>query len=140
MFLHSFGSVRRPSAELVQAARDHLGIDPWFELMKRMQQHSEEFDPIHPWGTFFLDWSKQVDVGLCFTCEHLDWEGCFYVFDARSAGSILIQKPLREVLDDFQQSVDNNQRHGRPLMFCPTIVDSERGAIQTSGKMLFSLC
>jgi len=65
LFFLKFDFLARPSDELF-ALEDQHGIDPWFEFMKRIQQYPEEDHP-HLKGSFILDWTRNIDVGIYFT-------------------------------------------------------------------------
>lgn len=62
--LAKFGGVWRPSRDAFQKERSD-DIDPWYELMKRLQQYVEE-DTSPPRGTFLVDWTVDRDVALYF--------------------------------------------------------------------------
>jgi hypothetical protein len=89
--------------------------------MKRIQQHNEdgEFKGVDEMGTNLMDWSTNVDVGLCFACSSPDIEGTLYLLDAQSAGRILVHRPYRETLDRWATTVAAKEMHGNPLLFCP---------------------
>jgi hypothetical protein len=121
IFLKHFGEAYGPSKDLMDAAAQNEGVDPWFELMKRIQQHNEdgEFKGVDEMGTNLMDWSTNVDVGLCFACSSPDIEGTLYLLDAQSAGRILVHRPYRETLDRWATTVAAKEMHGNPLLFCP---------------------
>lgn len=121
LLLDHFGNRCAPSAELFKVCAENDGMDPWFELMKRIQQHPEspEFKELHGRGTNLIDWSRSADVGLCFGSDSPDREGALYIFDAQEAGNVLVQTPYRETLDRWQSSLDAGQAPGYPLLFCP---------------------
>ena len=121
IFLHHFGGAYGPSAELRQAAADHDGVDEWFELMKRIQQHNEdqEFEGVNAIGTNLMDWSINLDVALSFASLESSTDGSVFLFDAQAAGAVLIQQPYRQVLDRWTAALDAEEMHGTPLLFCP---------------------
>ncbi|GMV29759.1 MAG: hypothetical protein AMXMBFR59_18840 [Rhodanobacteraceae bacterium] len=97
------------------------GLDEWFELMKRIQQHNEnqEFEGVSEIGTNLMDWSLDLDVALTFASLEQSIQGAVYLFDAQAAGQILIQQPYRQVLDRWKATVEAGKMHGNPLLFCP---------------------
>lgn len=121
LFLDHFGGAYGPSAELCQAAADHDGVDEWFELMKRIQQHNEdqEFDGVNAIGTNLMDWSMNLDVALSFASLQPSADGSVFLFDAQAAGTILIQQPYRQILNRWSAALDAGEMHGTPLLFCP---------------------
>lgn len=120
-FLRHFGDVYGPSDELRKAASQNEGLDEWFELMKRIQQHNEsqEFVGVSSIGTNLMDWSMNLDVALAFASLEPSIQGAVYLFDAQAAGQILIQQPYRKVLDRWKATSDAGEMHGNPLLFCP---------------------
>lgn len=109
----------QPSSAL-WAMMAEQGIDPWFELMKRIQQHPDEFKtyPGVP-GSNLLDWSHSAEVGLAFAAEDTEREGTLYVLDAVAAGDVLVIRPVREILDLMAHALVNGRVHGRPILFNP---------------------
>ena len=108
-----------PSQELLKKCSE--GMDSCFELMKRMQQHPEEFktwEGMH--GTPLLDWSKQATVAACFAVtDHKDKDGVVYVADATEAGEVLASRSLLEALDAMQKQVSAGSLSAGPMWFCP---------------------
>lgn len=120
-FLRDFGDVYGPSDQLRRVASMNKGLDEWFELMKRIQQHNEnqEFEGVSEIGTNLMDWSLDLDVALTFASLEQSIQGAVYLFDAQAAGQILIQQPYRQVLDRWKATVEAGKMHGNPLLFCP---------------------
>ncbi len=118
-YIDKFRFVIRPSPELL-TAEAKLGVDAYFELMKRMQQHPEEFSGrkcIE--GTNLVDWTMDREVALAFASEHPDREGVLYVLDAVEAGEILMIRPVSDILDIMERQLANGEIHGAPILFCP---------------------
>lgn len=138
LFLNHFGAVYGPSEELRRAAAEHHGIDEWFELMKRIQQHNEdhEFEGVGAVGTNLMDWSMDIDVALTFASLEPSIEGALYLFDAQAAGAILIQEPYRNILDRWALAVDAGEMHGYPLLFCPRRQLADERANRQSARYL----
>ncbi len=119
--LDKFGKQLRPSAELLKISEDDPAIDPWFELMKRVQQHPEQFSKqtCIP-GSNLVDWSLEFDVALAFATEIESESGAIYLFDACSSGPIFMRRQVRDILDLMQQNIVQGHLPGLPLVFCPS--------------------
>lgn len=118
-YLDKFGGELGPSKELLAAA-DTDGIDPWFELMKRMQQHPDEFHSTGriP-GTNLLDWTQEIDVALAFAAENPWNDGVLLVLDTVACGRIFVPKPMLWVLETMQSRLNDGQVAGLPQLYCP---------------------
>lgn len=120
LFLLKFGVLVRPSNEL-DSHMIEAGIDPWFELMKRIQQHPEENNegPFRLRGTNLLDWTESSDVAMFFANEGRDGDGAVYVCDATATGKTLQIIPVGEILEKMKASGNAGNSLGIPLMFHP---------------------
>lgn len=120
LFLLKFGTLVQPSKELVELEISR-GIDPWFELMKRIQQHSDESQdgPFPIKGTNILDWTRSLDVALFFANDKRNGEGAIYVCDATATGKTLQTIPVGKILDKMNEEGNAGQALGIPLMFHP---------------------
>lgn len=117
LYLLKFSEIIQPSAELY-ALENSLGIDVWFELLKRMQQHPE-IDKSAIKGSNFVDWSASSDIALYFANEGRDGEGAVYVCDASATGKTIPFKSVDEVLDLMAEIRDKGEALGAPLLFSP---------------------
>ena len=63
LLLLKFGTLRKPSQEALDHEKTH-DIDPWFELLKNLQQYPEKDNFIK--GTFLVDWSGKKHRSLFF--------------------------------------------------------------------------
>jgi len=120
LFLLKFGVLTRPSAQLHQLEKSR-GIDPWFEFMKRVQQHPDEGQegPFRLKGTNILDWTKSSDVALYFANDHRVGDGAVYICDSTSTGKTLQVVPVGSILDKMDQEGNAGKALGVPLMFHP---------------------
>ena len=117
LFFFKFDFMARPSNELFQL-EEKYGIDPWFEFMKRLQQHPEE-DPTHLKGTSILDWTQNPDVAIYFANESRDREGAVWICDATATGKTLQVLPVQEILKQMAELGMRDESLGIPLMFHP---------------------
>lgn len=117
LYLLKFSEIVQPSEELY-ALEKSKGIDAWFELLKRMQQHPE-IDTSAIKGSNFVDWSESSDIALYFANEGRDGEGAVFVCDASSTGKTIPLKSVDEVLNLMAEIRDKGQALGAPLLFSP---------------------
>jgi hypothetical protein len=120
LLLLKFGVLVRPSAQLTEL--EHTGgIDPWFELMKRVQQHPDEMQdgPFCIKGTNILDWTKSSNIALYFANDNRAGAGAIYICDATATGNTLQTIPVGSILDKMHRDGNNNKALGVPLMFHP---------------------
>ena len=105
LFLLKFDVLVSPTKELVQieASRD---IDPWFELMQRIQQHPYEIQYGHFQikETNLLDWTKSLCKALYFENENRSGDGSVCTCDATATGKTLQTIPVGEILDMMNES------------------------------------
>lgn len=120
LFLFKFGILTRPSAELYEFEKSR-GIDPWYEFMKRVQQHPDEGQdgPFCLKGTNILDWTKSSDVALYFANDHRAGDGAVYICDSTATGKTLQIDPFEFILDKMHQEGNAGKALGVPLMFEP---------------------
>lgn len=103
LFLLKFGTLCNPSTGAAEAEKSH-GIDPWFELLKNLQQYPEKDSFIN--GTFLIDWSRKKEIALYFATHEGksierrigDNHGALWVFDAAATGETLQVNKLGEIL------------------------------------------
>jgi hypothetical protein len=120
LFLCKFGILARPSAELYELEKSRK-IDPWFEFMKRVQQHPDEGQdgPFCLKGTNILDWTKSSDVALYFANDNRVGDGAVYTCDSTATGKTLQVDPFGLILDKMHQAGNAGKALGVPLMFDP---------------------
>lgn len=120
LFLFKFGILVKPSQELYDLEKTR-SIDPWFELMKRIQQHPEEGQdgPFCLKGTNILDWTASPDVALYFANEKRAAEGAIYICDATATGNTLQTISVEAILDKMHEEGNAGNALGGPLMFHP---------------------
>ena len=103
IILLRFGTVWNPSQEAKE--REKIDdIDPWFELLKHLQQYPEEDYFIS--GTFLLDWSRSKDIGLYFATYQgkgversiSSGHGAVWICDAVATGKTWQTKKVDEIL------------------------------------------
>lgn len=117
LLLLKFGTLVRPSEELLAFERDH-GVDPWFELMKRYQQYASEDHPEFK-GTPLVDWTSNPEVALYFANERRSGTGAVFVCDATATGKTLQHLPVIEILATLRTQLLRGQANGQPLLFAP---------------------
>ena len=124
LLLLKFGTVWKPSKESIQ--REKIDdIDPWFELLKNMQQYPEKDYFIN--GTFLLDWSRSKDIALYFATYQGKGEargvssghGAVWVCDAAATGKTLQTKKVGEILPLMSGEEFLNGNQTFPLLFHP---------------------
>jgi FRG domain len=120
LFLFKFGILTTPSAELKEHETSD-GIDPWYEYMKRIQQHPDEgWDgPFCLKGTNILDWTKSSDVALYFANDNRAGDGAVYICDATATGKTLQVVSVESILEKMHEEGNAGNALGVPLMFHP---------------------
>lgn len=124
LLLLKFGTVWRPSLEVFEREKSD-NIDPWFELMKNLQQYPEKDYFIN--GTFLLDWSISKDIALYFVTYKGKGKkksislnhGALWIFDSVSTGKILQIKKLGEILSLMSGEEFLNGNKTLPILFHP---------------------
>lgn len=127
LLLLKFGTVIKPSQEALEKEKSH-GIDPWYELLKNVQQYPEKYNMV-PFikGTFFLDWTSVLNIALYFaTFDGMKSErrisaknGAVWIYDASSTGNILQKDKLEKILNLMTNQDFLNGENTFPLMFHP---------------------
>ena len=122
LFLFKYGILTQPSAELFEYKKSR-GIDPWFEFMKRVQQHPDEAQdgPFCLKGTNILDWTESSDVALYFANDNREGEGAVYICDATATGNTLQIEPFGSILERMHEEGNACKALGVPLMFHPPL-------------------
>lgn len=120
LFLLKFGVLTRPSQELYDLEKSS-SIDPWFEFMKRVQQHPDERQdgPFCLKGTNILDWTRSSDVALYFANDQRVGEGAVHICDSTATGKTLQVIPVGSILEKMDQEGNAGKALGVPLMFHP---------------------
>lgn len=120
LFLLKFGTLVHPSKEL-SALEALRGIDPWFELMRRIQQHPDEMQdgPFLIRGTNIIDWTKSSDIALYFANDSRNGDGAVYICDATATGKTLQIIQVGEIIDKMNKDGNEGKALGVPLMFHP---------------------
>lgn len=125
--LLKFGTIWKPSQEALEAEKSY-GIDPWFELLKHAQQYPEKYETVDfVRGTFFLDWTEFLDIGLYFAVydgqrgsrKIGSADGALWIYDGSSTGNILQEAKLEKILDLMTGADFLNGDKTFPLMFHP---------------------
>jgi hypothetical protein len=120
LFLFKFGILTTPSAELFDLEKSRE-IDPWFEFMKRVQQHPDEGHdgPFCLKGTNILDWTTSSDVALYFANENRAGDGAVYICDATATGKTQQVVSVESILEKMHVEGNAGKALGVPLMFHP---------------------
>ena len=124
LLLLKFGTVWKPSQESFEREKSD-DIDPWFELLKNLQQYPEKDYFIN--GTFLVDWSRSKDIALYFatytgkgvTRNASSGHGAVWIYDAAATGNILQTKKLGEILSLMSSEEFLNGNKTFPLLFHP---------------------
>jgi hypothetical protein len=122
--LLKFGTVCHLNKELIEREKSE-GIDPWFEIMKHLQQYPEEDHFIN--GTFLLDWSISKEIALYFAIYEGKGEkriispnhGAVWIYDSVSIGNTLQIKKVGEILSLMDSEDFFNANKTFPLIFHP---------------------
>jgi len=117
LLLFNFGTLSWPTQELFDREKTK-GHDPWFELMKNMQQYPEKYPNILK-GTFLIDWTEDINVALYFANENRTGHGSVWISDAVAMGKIRQVKKVREILDLMNTTDFFESSKTTPLMFHP---------------------
>ena len=117
LLLFNFGTLSKPHQELFDLEKTN-GYDPWFELMKNMQQYPEKNRSILK-GTNIIDWIEDINVALYFANENRTGNGSVWISDACAMGKIRQKKKVREILDLMSTTDICESSKGAPLMFHP---------------------
>jgi len=120
LFLFKFGEQTQPHQELFDLAEKHP-IDPWFEWMKRIQQYPED-DLGTLRGSFLLDWSQTMSIGIYFANEkrHDNDDGAIWICDIDAIGAIVHQEiTVAAIIELFREAILNDRSPGLPLVFHP---------------------
>ena len=123
-----FGTIWKPSKEAFAKEQSH-GIDPWFELLKNVQQYPEDYNNkvYFTQGTFFVDWTESQNIGLYFSVfdgprgnRHIGpTDGALWIYDGSSTGNILQEEKLERILNLMTEADFLNAERTFPLMFHP---------------------
>lgn len=127
LILMKFGTIWKPSKEAFEKEKSH-GIDPWFELLKHVQQYPEKYEHINfAKGTFFLDWTIAQDIGLYFAVfdgprgsqKIASSDGALWIYDSSATGNILQEEKLCKIMLLMSSGEYLNGDRTFPLMFHP---------------------
>jgi hypothetical protein len=124
LILLKFGTVWKPSKELFEKEKSDC-IDPWYELLKNLQQYPEKDYFVS--GTFLLDWSISKDIALYFATYNGRREqrlisqghGAVWVCDAVATGKTWQTKKLGNMLSLMSSEEFLNGNKTFPLLFHP---------------------
>jgi len=124
LFLLKFGTIWNPSKEALEAEKTH-DIDPWFELLKNLQQYPEKDTFIK--GTFLLDWSGKKEIALYFATYEgkgnerniSNSDGALWVCDAVSTGNTWQVDKLGEIFKFMTHHEYINCEKTFPLIYYP---------------------
>jgi hypothetical protein len=124
LLLLKYGTLWKPSKEAFDREKTH-NIDPWFELLKNLQQYPEKDNFIK--GTFLLDWSGHKNIGLYFAVYEgrgnnrrlSSNHGALWICDAVATGKTLQVKKLGEILKLMNGRQYLNAKKTFPLIFNP---------------------
>lgn len=127
LFLMKFDKIIRPSEEAFEKESSH-GIDPYFELLKNVQQYPENYSTL-PFitGTNLIDWTNSLDIALYFATftgredakTITDEHGAIWVFNASSTGKILQTHKMEKTIEMMTSTKFLGGNKSLPLMFHP---------------------
>lgn len=127
LFLLKFGTIYKPSREALEKEYSD-NIDPWYELLKNMQQYPEKYKKVKFIdGTFFLDWSFSQYIALYFAVYDgkgnsrviSSNEGAIWVLDISSTGNIQQVDKVEKILKLMTKENYLNGERFLPLIFHP---------------------
>lgn len=127
LFLMKFDKIIKPSEEAFTKESSH-GIDPYFELLKHVQQYPEKYLEISfIKGTNLIDWTNIIDIALYFATFEGQEEnkrisaghGALWIYDASSTGGILQTGKMKKTMDLMTSGEFLNGERTFPLMFHP---------------------
>jgi len=124
LILLKFGTIWNPSQELLEA-EEIYNIDPWFELLKHLQQYPENDYFIN--GTFLLDWSSSKNISLYFAIykergekkKISSGDGALWIYDAGATGKILQIRKFGEIISLMKKEEFLNGNKTFPLLLHP---------------------
>lgn len=129
ILLMKFGTIWKPSKEAFEKEQSH-GIDPWFELLKNVQQYPENYNNIvyFTQGTSLVDWTVSQDIGLYFAVfdgvrdkrQIAPTDGALWIYDSSSTGKILQEVKVEKILNLMAEANFLNGERTLPLMFHPS--------------------
>ena len=127
LLLMKFDQIIKPSQEAYEKEDSH-GIDPYFELLKNVQQYPEKYNE-SPFikGTNYIDWTYVSDIALYFATfqgvgerrKISSNDGALYVFNASSTGNIHQTIKMQKVFDNMTSYEFLNGEGALPLMLHP---------------------
>lgn len=127
LLLMKFDQIVKPSKEAFEKEQSH-GIDPYFELLKHVQQYPEKYKE-SPFiqGTNLIDWTNSLDIALYFATfegagdnrKISSGNGAVWVYDASSTGKILQIDKMKKTMDLMTSAEFLNGERTLPLMFHP---------------------
>ena len=125
-----FGGLVGIRPELAEWVESNPGSDPYFELMRRLQQYPEQDSFVR--GTPLMDWTYAPQVGLYFAATRGDGsvdsetDGALWVCDATAMGKIEHRDPeatlsVEKALDQLREKVRAYAPGGEALPGLPMI-------------------
>jgi hypothetical protein len=127
LLLMKFDQIIKPSQEAYEKEESH-GIDPYFELLKNVQQYPEKYlESPYIKGTNYIDWTYGPDIALYFAIfsgigkqrKVSSNDGALYVYDASSTGNIHQTIKMQQVFDNMTSYDFLNGEGALPLMLHP---------------------
>jgi len=127
LLLMKFGTIWKPSKESFEKEKSS-DIDPWYELLKNIQQYPENYystDFVK--GTFFIDWTMYKEIALYFAVfegrgakrEVSATTGAIWAYDSSSTGNVLQNNKLERILELMAEPTFLNGEKTFPLIFHP---------------------
>lgn len=127
LLLMKFDQIIKPSQEAYEKEKTH-GIDPLFELLKHVQQYSEQYEEV-PFikGTNLVDWTHVPNIALYFSIisgvgsnRALSLgDGVLYIFNSSDTGKIHQTIKTQQLFDNMTSYDFLNGEAGLPLMLHP---------------------
>lgn len=127
LFLMKFDKIIQPSNEAVEIEKTY-GIDPYYELLKNIQQYPENYSTIQfIQGTNLIDWTVDQKIALFFGAYEgqkgevklRESHGSLWIYDASSTGKILQTDKMKKILSLMAAPEFLNAERSLPLMFHP---------------------
>jgi hypothetical protein len=84
--------------------------------MKRIQQYPKE-DTSYLSGSFIIDWTQNIDVGIYFANSSREGKSALWIADVTATGKTLQVIKVQEILHKMAETGSRDESLGVPLIF-----------------------